>query len=71
MMLMMQTFNVKSKSRLCAFCKYWHDPANTAITPQNVVGGFWQYDDQAWNVCKKNGFKKRSGMSCMQYECKV
>ena len=68
---MMQIFNVKSKSRLCAFCKYWYDPANLAITPQNVIGGFWRYDDQIWNMCLKNNMRKRSGMNCMQYECKV
>ena len=65
------SFNVRTNSRLCAFCQHWHDPASAAITPQNPVAGFWEYDDSIWNICKKFGSKKRSGMSCSNYECKV
>ncbi len=67
---MMRTFNIKH-GPLCAFCRYWFDPAGAAIRPKNTVGGFWEYDDQAWNVCKLNGHKRRSSMKCSQYECKL
>ena len=67
---MMRTFNIKHGS-LCAFCRHWHDPAGAAIAPKNTVGGFWEYDDQIWNVCTRTGLKKRSGMKCSQYECKL
>ena len=68
---MMKTFNVKTHSRCCAFCKYWYDPANSAIAPKNIVGGFWEFDDKVWNVCKNFGTKQRAGGSCPKYECKV
>jgi len=68
---MKKTFNVKSHSFLCAFCKHWYDPTNSTIAPKNVVGGFWEYDDTVWNVCKITGAKKPSGGSCSKYECKV
>lgn len=68
---MMRTFNVKTRSRLCAFCQHWNDPASAAIAPKSVVGGFWEYDDNAWNVCKRTGHKMRSGMNCINYVCKV
>ncbi|MBQ7516620.1 MAG: hypothetical protein IJS96_10085 [Schwartzia sp.] len=70
-MAMMKTFNVKHPSRLCAFCRYWYDPANAAIRPKSVVGGFWEYDDTVWNICQRTGQKMRSGMSCKGYQCKV
>lgn len=65
----MLTANIKH-AKICAFCKYWYDPANTAIAPKSVVGGFWEYDETVWNVCKKFGAKKRSGNGCQNYEQK-
>ena len=67
---MMRTFNIKH-GPLCAFCRHWFDPPGAAIAPKNTVGGFWEYDDQAWNICKLTGLKKRSGMKCSRYQCKV
>lgn len=68
---MKRGFNVKTHSRLCAFCKHWYDPTNSAISPRNPVAGFWEYDDKAMNVCKVYGAKKPAGASCMQYVCKL
>ena len=68
---MIKTFNIKTLSKLCAFCQYWYDPTNAAITPKNPVAGFWEYDDSVWNICQKYGAKKRSGMSCSNYVCKI
>ncbi len=68
---MKRTFNVKTNSRLCAFCQHWYDPTNAAIAPKNTVGGFWEYDDKAMNVCKKCGAKKPATASCKEYVCKV
>ena len=69
---MMRPFNVKSGSKLCAFCKNWYDPTNSAIEPKNTVGGFWMYDDSIWNICKHFGTKRNAGNNCLKfYECKV
>lgn len=68
---MMRTFNVKTNSRLCAFCQHWYDPTNAAIAPKNTIGGFWEYDDKAMNVCKIYGAKKPASASCKEYVCKV
>lgn len=67
----MQVFNVKLNSRKCAFCQYWHDPAMVHIAPRHPVGGFWEYDEYAWSVCKKRGGKVPANGSCMDYVCKV
>jgi hypothetical protein len=45
--------------------------ANTAIIPQNIKGGFWQYDDTIWNICQLYGTKRRSGMGCVKYIPKI
>lgn len=43
----MPTFNVKSGQKLCAFCKYWNDPGNSAISPKLHAVGIWEYDKKA------------------------
>ncbi|MBR3722502.1 MAG: hypothetical protein IKN12_07010 [Selenomonadaceae bacterium] len=68
---MMRGTNVKH-SKICAFCKNWYDPTNSAIVPRNTVGGFWEYDDSVWNICKQYGTKRSAGSGCNKfYECKV
>ncbi len=63
---MLRSTNIKS-SKICAFCKYWYDPASQHIVPRNTVNGFWQYEDSAWSVCQLYGTKRRSGMGCVKY----
>ena len=29
----------------CAFCKYWQDPACSAITPKSPATGLWEIKD--------------------------
>lgn len=67
---MLRGTNIKT-SKLCAFCKYWYDPANLAIRPQNTKAGAWQYDDTTWNICQLHGTKRRSGMGCVKYIGKI
>ena len=69
---MMRGFNVKMGGKICAFCKHWYDPTNSAIVPENPVGGAWRYDDSIWNICKHYGTKRNAGNGCNKfYECKV
>lgn len=56
---MLRGTNIK-RSRLCAFCKHWYDPANLAIRPQNTVAGAWLYEDSVWNICQLYNAKKKS-----------
>ena len=67
---MLRSTNIKN-SKICAFCKYWYDPANQHIVPRNVVNGFWQFEDTAWSVCQLYGTKRRSGMGCVKYIGKI
>ena len=32
----MKMINIKN-TKICAFCKYWYDPTNSAIKPKNTV----------------------------------
>ena len=67
----MRKFNIKSPSRLCAFCRHWYDPTNSAISPSDIRGGFWNYDEKAVHKCAKNGRDMKGQMSCHLYECKL
>lgn len=67
---MLRVTNIRF-SKLCAFCKYWYDPTNLAIRPQNTVAGTWQYEDNIWNICQLRGTKSRSGGGCIKYEGKI
>ena len=68
----MQQFNAKN-NRLgrCAFCKHWYDPTNAAIRPKYIKAGMWEFDEKAESACQKTGVKKKSFMSCKDYDCKV
>ena len=63
--------NIKSYN-VCAFCRYWYDPTNSAITPEAPQAGFWRFDMNRRELCmKKAGIKMRSWCSCSQYKCKI
>lgn len=66
----MKLGNVKS-TKICAFCKYWYDPANSAIQPKNTVAGFWEYDNNAINKCLKTNSNRMAWTSCGKFECKI
>lgn len=67
----MKMFNVHAGSPMCAFCKYWYDPAGRHIAPENPRGGLWKYDERAYEICQQRGTKTRSGIGCSHYVCKV
>lgn len=41
----MPTANIKTIKK-CAFCKYWYDPTNSAISPRSPKINLWEYDDK-------------------------
>lgn len=60
--------------KICAFCKYWYDPSNSAIYPKNPLTGLWEYEREAKNLCTKGVYKSPRasyGPACPEYECKV
>lgn len=68
----MLQFNARSNMKVCAFCKYWNDPTNSAITPKAPQIGLWNYDGQVQNVCLKRGTKiKGETPGCSNYTCKL
>lgn len=61
--------NSKSK-KICAFCKHWYDPTNSAIKPHAPKLNIWIYDDKVEKMCMKRGFEMRSGKFCGAFENK-
>ncbi len=66
----MASVNIKH-CRMCAFCKYWYDPTNSAIEPSNPLAGFWHYDKDRREKCLKTNLSKSSFSSCRDYQCKI
>lgn len=62
--------NVKV-NRMCAFCKYWYDPANSAIEPKSTSMGIWLYDREARKKCLQCGLIMSARASCKKYQCKI
>lgn len=62
--------NIKN-TKICAFCKYWYDPTNSAIKPKNTVVWFWEYNSNANNECIKTNLNKSAWNLCRKYECKL
>lgn len=58
-------------NKMCAFCKHWYDPTNSAIAPKAPQIGLWQYDEKARNKCLIQGVNKEARNSCKKFECKV
>lgn len=66
--------SVRSNIRICALCKYWNDPGNSAITLKNAATGLWEYEREVRNLCTKGVYKSPRpaySMACSDYECKV
>ncbi len=66
--------SVKSNVKICALCKYWNDPANSALTLKDPIIGLWEYEREAKNYCTKGVYKSLRpaySMACSEYECKI
>ena len=55
----------------CAFCKYWYDPTNQYIRPQNPKNGIWKFETTARCVCLKTNLEMGAGMQCSKFENKI
>lgn len=66
------SFSVNGNIKVCAFCKYWYDPTNTAIFPKDTRIGAWEYDYEAKKLCIKTNRNCLGGaIACRDYECKI
>lgn len=70
---MKSSFNVKGERKACAFCKYWYDPTNSAISPVNPLSGMWEYDPAAKSYCTihQGPAIALANNRCPKYECKI
>lgn len=66
----MRSVNIKN-TKVCAFCKHWYDPTNTAIEPRDGLVNIWKYDEKASKKCIKINLNKPSWATCAKYECKI
>ena len=68
----MQTIHIDRQKR-CAFCKYWDDPANAAISPHPNAekSRLWSYDPDRKNKCLASTMVKRGNAVCNRYVCKI
>ena len=66
------TLSVKFTKK-CAFCKYWNDPTNSAITPKAPAIGMWQINDiNQKSMCLKKNIPMQANAFCSSdYVCKL
>ena len=68
---MKRGFNIKTPSRLCAFCKHWYDPTNSALVARNPAAGFWEYDPRKKSRCSMMNVETAGCQTCGKFEMKV
>ena len=68
----MYRINVRGNAgRKCAFCKYWKDPENLAISPREPEIGLWECDGNMKNECEKRNTIKMATDFCLKFETKL
>ena len=66
----MPNVNIKLIKK-CAFCKYWYDPTNSAISPRTPQINSWSYDEKAKAKCLLKNYDTKASSFCGKYECKL
>lgn len=61
--------SINNPKKLCVVCKYWYDPANSALIQDGNTGWF-KYDTNTTNMCTIRRCKKYANGSCEKFECK-
>lgn len=56
--------------RRCAFCKYWYDPTNSAISPKGACGR-WELNPNIKKICRMWNIEKISWSTCKKFEFKL
>lgn len=69
--IFMTNLNVKC-ARHCAFCKWWFDPAWSAIIPHKPTMGLWTViDEKTRRMCLKRDTERAPLEYCSDFKCKV
>ena len=66
----MMTVNTKTVKK-CAFCKYWYDPTNSAISPRSPTTNLCEYDHKAKCKCLQKNYDMKASAFCGKYQCKL
>ena len=66
----MPVVNIKTVKK-CAFCKYWYDPTNSAISPHSPQINQWTYDEKFKKKCIQKNYDMKASSFCIKYECKL
>lgn len=66
----MIAFEGKLSIRKCAFCKYWWDSVNSAISPKGGVG-VWEYEPNIKKKCRIWNQERIANSTCNKFECKL
>lgn len=66
--LMLKVANSK-ETRICAFCRFWYDPTNSAIKPK--MGNFFYFEETISKPCaKRDNLETPAWSSCGHFACK-
>lgn len=58
--------------RKCAFCRYYYDPTNEAISPKRGTRDVWEYKTKIAKPCQKKANRNvESQATCPWFECKL
>ena len=60
-----------SREQKCAICKYWFDPACTAIKPRAPQMNLWDVENNAQKMCLQKGFDTSAMNSCFKFKNKL
>lgn len=55
-----------TKNKWCAFCKYWYDPANSALTPRKVKN-MYDVNKDVKNRCTKGSLSTQALYTCKYF----
>ena len=66
----MSVANIKNVKK-CAFCKYWYDPTNSAISPRTPNQNMWKYDEKCKKMCLLKNYDMTASSTCDKYKCKL
>lgn len=58
-----------TNTKLCAFCKYWWDPACKFITPN--IGQHWYYESNIKCRCLKKSIDTPAYSTCEKFKLKI
>ena len=63
---------VNKKTRICAFCEHYYDPANSVISPVKNNAIMWEYEKNVKKPCMaRNNMEVSSSHTCSKFQSKL